>query len=107
MLRAQNENTQELALHEEAQVRDVCPGSGLFQVLLRQKQKFLPSDQYCPSLLKGTRRPKALVKNRSPGEATHSLHPVNPETLLAAVLAASDAHQRTGLLLGSLARKTC
>lgn len=74
MSRAQNENIQDLALHEEAQATDVWPGSGLFQVLLRQKQKFLPSDQYCPSISKGTRKLTALLKSRSPGGSSTCLY---------------------------------
>lgn len=42
----QNENIQDQALHGEAEGRDLWFWSGLIQIVLKQEQKFLPSDQY-------------------------------------------------------------
>lgn len=62
MRKAQGGSMQDVALNGEAQARGVWPGLGLFEVILRQKQKCLPGDQYHPSISKGTRRPEALMK---------------------------------------------
>lgn len=53
---------QDVALNGEARARGVWSGLGLYEVVMRQKQKCLPGDQYYPSISKGTRRPEALVK---------------------------------------------
>lgn len=107
MRRAQNENIQDLPLHEQAQARDVWPRSGLFHVLLRQKQKFLPSDQYCPSISKGTRRPKALVKRRSPEETAYFFTSYKPRDSAGSCTSSLRCPQKNGLPLGSLAQKPC
>lgn len=102
MRRAQNENIQDLA-----QARDVWPRSGMFQVLLRQKQKFLPSDQYCPVLSKGIRKPKALVKRRSPGETAHFFTSYKPRDSAGSCTSSLRCPQKNGLPLGSLVQKPC
>lgn len=62
MRRAQSRSMQDVALNGEARARGVWPGLGLLEVVLRQKQKCLPSNQYHSSISKGTRRPEALLK---------------------------------------------